>query len=161
MSGSGGILLPAGCQRSPVAHKNVAMSVFSVERSLNFVDSVFRQGRTCSALTCGSRNAKGCMGIKGGKKQNKFWLSFLRGEKNPSSRRLGEFRRGAANDSVGSGGVFPSCPVQPWHIQLVIIVMIIILYLQCGFNALSLHLVDTVDWSLFSGFQGFFFVFFS
>lgn len=36
--------------------------------------------------------------------------------------------------------------------------MIIILYLQCGFNALSLHLVDTVDWSLFSGFQGFSFL---
>lgn len=45
-------------QRSPVAEKNMAISVFSVESSLNFIDNVFRQGRTCSALTCGSRNAK-------------------------------------------------------------------------------------------------------
>lgn len=43
--------------------------------------------------------------------------------------------------------VFPPCTMQPWHIQLVII--IVILYLQCGFNALSLRLVDNVDWSLF------------
>lgn len=53
-------------------------------------------------------------------------------------------------------GGFPPCPLQPWHIKLVIII-IIILYLQCGFNALSLRLVDTVDWSLFFRFsRGFF-----
>lgn len=57
LSGSSGILYLAGSQHSPVAERSIEISVFSGESSQNFLDSVFRQGRTCMALICGSRNA--------------------------------------------------------------------------------------------------------
>lgn len=35
--------------------------------------------------------------------------------------------------------------------------LVIILYLQCGFRAISFRFIDTVDWTLFAGF---FFIFY-
>lgn len=57
-----GVARSVACQRSPVAGKNMASSVFSVEISLNFIDNVFRQDML--GFNVWQQKCKGCVGTK-------------------------------------------------------------------------------------------------
>lgn len=113
-----------------------------------------RQGLTFTALTCGSK-CKGCTAMEGKKPHKQTCLAPF-----PLQKAIWVVRWATLGSSpVREKSTVVSCEANYTVDSFFLVLcslgihkLVIILYLQCGFNALSFRLVDTVDWSLFCRF---------